>query len=353
MSDRTFMVGGPSLFARMDPADARRVSTRERIAGYKARCKALGLAHDEYGIPIVASVRRRRPVTAHAAVFDQAVRRAVTAPSTAILNRAATREPVVLPIDPSAERSPVYDPAASAQLEQVDSLELPSSCLSCPKRRTFSDGRHGLSWGYCTRGDDGGQVCSGVTRRCPSCKENKPMEGWGLGFVAVTPIATKAEWCCPSCKFDVAHELPLRFAVALQLTDIAKHLLVSELSMQPGLAVGQICVPLARLVGALRESTSIDIDLSDCDQSQRDATATVLSNVSSRIGQLGRDAAQRLYVSWVESMWVAKDEPRIPRALTEFERSALIHGEQPHGGTLTTPTPTTTGPLTGHGTAGN
>jgi hypothetical protein len=329
MSDRTFMVGGPSLFTRMDPQDARRVSTRGRIAGYKARCKALGLAHDEYGTPVVSSVRRRRPATAHAAVFDQAVRRAVTSPSTAILNRAATREPVVLPIDPSAERSPSYDPAASAQRRQVDSLDLPSSCLSCPKRRTFSDGRHDLSWGYCSKADDGGPVCSGVTRRCPSCGESRPQQGWGLGFVALTPIATKADWCCPSCKYDVAHELPTRFAVTLSLDDIAKHLLISELSKQPGLAVGQICVPLARLVGALRESNAIDVDLSDCDQSQRDATATVLSNVSAQIGQHGRDAARKLYTSWVDAMWVAKNEPKIPRPLTEFERSALIHGERP------------------------
>jgi hypothetical protein len=116
--------------------------------------------------------------------------------------------------------------------------------------------------------------------------------------------------------------------VTLSLEDIGRHSLVSELSRQPGLASGEVNVPTARLVGALRESNEIAIDLSDCDQSQRDGATTVLSNVAAQIGQHGRDAAHKLYTSWVESMWIPKDEPKIPRSLSEFERSALIHGER-------------------------
>ena len=120
-----------------------------------------------------------------------------------------------------------------------------------------------------------------------------------------------------------------RFTVSLDLTDIARHLLIGECSKMPGAPVGVPSVPGSRIVASLREGGDVDIDTSDISRDLRDGAAVILGNVANQVGQFARDPAGVLYRAWGEFAWSGKPEPKPVRALTEAGESALAHGERP------------------------
>jgi hypothetical protein len=322
-----FRVGSRASVLRGSQLDAASIlnmsgRTADRVAYNLRRCRELGLQCDEYGIPristdaeMAAEKRRRSSVDEMAAKLSTALAASRTSAATATLNRASPKPKRVAP-------SPMAEPSTKQDLDRVASLNLPESCLGCVRRVQLNDGQKGLSWGYC-------EGCQSLTRNCPSCHEDKPQTDWGYGFVEVTPGTNRAEWCCPVCR-DRDETLSARFTVTLDLDMVSRHLLREEIRRAPGGISGMDIMPLVRLVAALQEGTGeIDIDLSDCDEVQRDNTTAVLSNVRIQVSPKARDAAERLYVAWVDQTWTDKRGGAAPRPLREAERSALTHGEKP------------------------
>jgi glutaredoxin len=229
------------------------------------------------------------------------------------------------------------------KLEQVQALGLPESCVSsCTRRVQFDDNRKGLSWGYC-------EGCPSVSRNCPSCKQDKRQTDWGYGWEPVTAVAERAAWVCPDCRADKdTRKLADRFTVDLQVDEVQRYLLADEIRKVPGGFIGQTVLPLVRIVQQPRtagvgmsskrlldgaptppaDHVALDVDVSDCDESQREATATVLVNVKNQIAPHARDAAETRYYAWASQMPTGKPQEIPPRALREPERSALLHGEK-------------------------
>ena len=96
--------------------------------------------------------------------------------------------------------------------------------------------------------------------------------------------------------------------MSLELTDIARHLLISECSKMPGSPVGVPSVPVSRIVASLREGGDVDIDTSDISQDLRGGATVFLGNVANQVGQLARDPAGLLYRAWGEFAWSGKPE---------------------------------------------
>jgi hypothetical protein len=279
-----------------------------------------------------------------ASKFATAVAAARTSPATAIQNAATSTAARRLAAPVRAIDFEVLpDPDAGRLREQVQALGLDPSCDTCPSRRVDMS-RYDESYGYCDRGDNGGQTCDKITRQCPSCGEDKPMKGWGGALVSLTvgAIGSTPKWVCPDCRADRdtierRNTRGNRFTYTLDVPKRARYALLSELDRPTnGLAVGEYNRPLMRVLEALKEDGDVielDIDLSDnVDQRELDAFTVVLRSVRERTHGAVHEAAYDLQRAWVEFAFV--EPPKLktaPRPLSVTERSALTHGERPIG----------------------
>jgi hypothetical protein len=354
--------GAPSILAMGAQA-------KQRVSYQKQRCRELGLAHDGNGVPrlrtdaerlanaktpehrakLLAKIARERAgrirrdrAQADARIDAFAARMVATAsqaartdPSMAMLNK-AERRPA---LDKPQDLPPLPDPLAPQRVAEVEARNLPASCMTCTHRRPLNESTE-LSFGYCDKGDTGRGTCDGMTRECPSCDQDKPQAGWGLGFKTTAGgLGVTAAWVCGDCRHDKAKvdaqaARGKRFTVVLDIDPMSRYKLAGEFERGSGLAVGAVCRPLLRIVAALKDSDwsgQIDIDLEDDQEaSELESCEIVMRNSLDRTYGATFAAGDRLVRAFADFRW-AGEPPKPPARvrLTDAELSALQHGERP------------------------
>jgi hypothetical protein len=151
--------------------------------------------------------------------------------------------------------------------------------------------------------------------------------------------STAPAWVCGDCRHDKAKidaqaARGKLFTLALDLEDMNRYQLAHKLGEGSGLAVGQECRPLLRIVAALkaRDWTGIiDVDLEDVtEQHELEAAEAVMRNARDGLYGKAAEAADKLRSALVNFRWAGEPPKPQPRnRLTDAELSALQHGEKP------------------------
>jgi len=134
-------------------------------------------------------------------------------------------------------------------------------------------------------------------------------------------LSTTAAFVCPDCrddkdKVDAQAKRGKRFTVTLDTDDMTRYKLAYEFERGTGLAVGQECRPLVRIVTALKASDwsgQIDIDLGDVQESgELESCDIVMRNSLDHTYGQAFQAGDRLIRAFADFRW--SGEPPKPPA---------------------------------------
>lgn len=209
---------------------------------------------------------------------------------------------------------------------EVAAVEAPAEihpCAVCPMRTTKRDD----SFGYC-------EGCTRVTRRCRSCRQNKPMTGWGWGLL----LGGMAAFLCADCRIpavpDVCESHP-RFETQLEVGGDLPRFRLAEVVAAVARSLGPVesspaGVALNRMAACLRTDADgvIDIDVSDVPMESRDAIDEALTRNVYVSDPAVNGVLKSLRWAWTVFLQDSKPQPVAPDpAPTTAELSRQVHGE--------------------------